>query len=193
MTLSENELWLLSFYRSSEISGALFFGRLAQSIKSGPIQRDMTKHFSDEAAHSWYWTRCIEQLDAKPLKLRQAYQDQYIEAAGMPVNVMEVLAITQVFEQRVISQYSVHSQAPGLNPLVKDTLETIMKDEKWHIEWIRDALKLMEEQHGKELVEKTLRKFKEADREVYSHTMSEHGERIKEILHANERLLNGSK
>jgi bacterioferritin (cytochrome b1) len=193
MSLTENELWLLSFYRSSEISGALFFGRLAQSIKSGSIQRDMTKHFADESAHAWYWTNAIEKLGGKPLKLRQAYQDQYIEAAGMPVNVMEVLAITQVFEQRVISQYSVHSQVVGLDPIVKDTLHTIMQDEKWHIEWIRDALHEMEQTHGQELVEKTLRKFKEADREVYSHTMSEHGDRIKDILHADERLHNGAK
>ncbi|HEY9777506.1 MAG TPA: ferritin-like domain-containing protein [Planktothrix sp.] len=192
MTLTENELWLLSFYRSSEISGALFFGRLAQSIKSGPIQRDMTKHFADESAHAWYWTRAIEQLGGKPLRLRQAYQDQYIEAAGMPVNVMEVLAITQVFEQRVISQYSVHSQVAGLDPVVKETLRTIMEDEKWHIEWIRDALRQMEKTHGEDLVERTMRKFKEADCEVYSHTMTEHGERIREILHANERLHNGA-
>lgn len=191
--LSENELWLLSFYRSSEISGALFFGRLAQSLRPGHIQRDLTKHFADESAHAWYWTSCIERLGAKPLKLREVYQDQYLEAAGMPVNIMEVLAITQVFEQRVISQYSVHTQAPGLDPIVKETLQRIMEDEKWHIEWIREALREMEAAHGKELVEKTLRKFKDADREVYQHTMTEHGERIKEILHANEGLVNGPK
>jgi len=191
--LSENELWLLSFYRSSEISGALFFGRLAQSIKSGPIQHDMTKHFADESTHAWLWTDCIDRLGARPLKLRQVYQDQYIAAAGMPTNIMEVLAITQVFELRVISQYSVHSQAQGLDPIIGETLHRIMEDEKWHIEWIRDALHEMENQHGKELVENTIRKFKEADREVYSHTMAEHGDRIKEILHANERLVNGPK
>jgi len=183
----------LSFYRSSEISGALFFGKLAQSIKSGPIQHDMTKHFADESTHAWYWTQCIDRLGAKPIKLRQVYQDQYIAAAGMPVNLMEVLAITQVFELRVISQYSVHSQAQGLDPIIRETLQRIMEDEKWHIEWIRDALHEMENQHGKDLVEKTIRKFKEADREVYSHIMSEHGERIKEILYANERLVNGPK
>ena len=34
MTLPEHELWMLSFYRTSEISGALFFGRLARSLTS---------------------------------------------------------------------------------------------------------------------------------------------------------------
>jgi len=151
-------------------------------MKPGPIQHDMTKHFADEAAHSWYWTSCIESLKSEPLKLKEAYQDQYLEAAGMPVNLMEVLAITQVFEQRVISQYSIHSQVPSLQPEVQNTLAKIMEDEKWHIHWIREALHKMEEQYGQDLVEKTLKKFREADRAVYEHTMKEHEERVKDLL-----------
>jgi hypothetical protein len=186
--ISENELWMLSFYRVSEISGSLFFGRLARSMRPGPIQRDMTKQFADESAHAWYWTECMEALGCQPLKLRQAYQDQYLEAAGMPVNVMEVLAITQVFEQRVIGQYSVHSQVPGLNPAIQQTLRKIMHDEKWHIQWIKEALVGMEEKYGHELVQNTLKKFHEADAEVYKQTMSEQEERIKEILKGKEKV-----
>ena len=180
--LSENELWVLSFYRTSEISGALFFGRLAKSMKPGAIQRDMTKHFADEAMHSWYWTSCIERLGGEPLKLSESYQDQYLAAAGMPVNLMEVLAITQVFEKRVINQYARHNQVPGLQAEVRDTLAKIMLDEKWHIEWIHDALKKMEPEYGKELIETTLRRFQTADREVYSKTIQEHEERIQAIV-----------
>ena len=180
--LSENELWILSFYRTSEISGALFFGKLAKSMKPGEIQRDMTKHFSDEALHSWYWTSCIERLGAQALKLSEAYQDQYLAAAGMPVNLMEVLAITQVFEKRVVNQYARHSQVAGLQPEVSETLARIMIDEKWHIEWIHDALKKMESEYGKNLIEATLKRFWEADRDVYSKTMQEHEERIQGLV-----------
>src|ERR1043166_5120509 len=60
--IGENELWLLSFYRTSELSGALFFGRLARALRAGPIQRDLTHHFADESQHAWYWTRCIAEL-----------------------------------------------------------------------------------------------------------------------------------
>ena len=180
--VDENELWILSFYRTSEISGALFFGKLAKSMKPGEIQRDMTKHFSDEALHSWYWTSCIERLGAQALKLSQAYQDQYLAAAGMPVNLMEVLAITQVFEKRVVNQYARHSQVPGLQQEVSDTLAKIMIDEKWHIEWIRDALKKMESEYGKDLIDATLTRFWQADQGVYSKTMQEHEERIASLI-----------
>ena len=179
--LSENELWILSFYRTSEISGALFFGKLAKSMKPGDIQRDMTRHFSDEALHSWYWTSCIERLGAQALKLSEAYQDQYLAAAGMPVNLMEVLAITQVFEKRVVNQYARHSQIPNLQPEVHETLTKIMIDEKWHIEWIHDALRKMEPEYGKDLMDATLKRFWQADQDVYSKTMREHEERIAEL------------
>jgi hypothetical protein len=182
--VDENELWILSFYRTSEISGALFFGTLARSMRPGPIQHDMTKHFSDEALHSWYWTSCIHNLGARPLKLSEAYQDQYLAAAGMPVNLMEVLAITQVFEKRVINQYARHAQAPDLSSEVQDTLAKIMIDERWHIEWIQKALKQMESEYGEELIAATLKRFWEADQEVYQKTMQEHEERVRHLLKA---------
>ena len=180
--LHQDDQWILSFYRTSEISGALFFGRLARSMRPGPVQRDMTKHFSDGSLHAWYWTECIERLGAQPLKLNESYQDQYLAAAGMPVNLMEVLAITQVFERRVINQYAHHERVPDIQPEVRETLVKIMEDEKWHIKWIRDALRTMEPDYGKETIETTLKRFTEADRRVYEQTMNEHAERVQHLL-----------
>lgn len=184
--LPENELWLLSFYRTSEISGALFFGRLARSL-SGPIQHDMTKHFADESLHSWYWTSCIRKLGAEPLKLADAYQDQYVSVAGLPANLMEVLALTQVFERRVINQYALHSRVPNLKVEVAETLERIMQDEKWHIEWVGKALKQMELDYGPENVKAALTRYTDADREVYLKTMAEHEDRVKDLMSPKRR------
>lgn len=179
--LKENELWLLSFYRTSEISGALFFGKLCKSLRPGPVQHDMTKHFSDEAVHSWLWTDCITRLGANPLKLSDSYQDQYLAVAGMPVNIMEILAITHVFEKRVIRQYALHSRAPELRDEIKDTLSKIMDDEKWHLSWVHDALTRMEADYGKETIEQTIKRFWDADQEVYKRTMTEHEERVRDL------------
>lgn len=178
----ENELWILSFYRNSEISGALFFGRLAKSLRPGPIQRDMTKHFADESQHAWYWTSCIESLGMHPLKLSQAYQDQYLTATGMPANLMEVLALTQTFERRVISQYALHGRVPDLPVAVKETLHKIMQDERWHIAWVGEALKVMESDYGKEYIDETLKRFRKADKEIYQKTMQEHADRVQDLI-----------
>lgn len=178
MSLTENELWLLSYYRTSEINGSLFFGRLARALRPGPIQHDLSKHFADEAQHAWYWTSCIDRLGARPLKLSEAYQDQYLEAAGLPVNLMEVLAITLVFERRVINQYAKHLAVPGLHGEIAGTINRIMEDERWHVRWVRSALEGMKSRYGADQVDATLARFREADREVYAQTLAEHEQRL---------------
>lgn len=181
-TISDNERWLLSFYRTSEISGALFFGKLAKTLSPGPVQHDLTKHFSDESMHSWYWTECLSNLNLMPIKLQMAYQDQYVSSAGLPANIMEILALTLVFERRVIGQYVLHKQAAGLHPLVEKTIDKIINDEKWHIDWVSKALENFKLEYGNDHVEKTIKHYQDADREVYKKTVAEHAERISHIM-----------
>lgn len=180
--IDDNTLWLLSYYRTSEISGSLFFGRLARAVNVGPVQHDLTKHYADEAQHAWYWTDCINRLGASPLRLDAAYQDRYLEAAGMPANLMEVLALTQVFERRVIRQYAFHSRAPGLQPAIRGTLERIMQDEKWHIQWVRNALSTMAQEYGPDAVNDALRRYVAVDAEVYRATLTEHAHRVQHLF-----------
>ena len=182
--LRENLHWILSLYRASEVAGSLFFGRLSNVLRPGPIQVDVTKHFADEAMHAWYWTECIQELGAEPLKVGEAYQDRFISVIGIPANVMEILAITQVFEQRVVRQYSAHHGVPDLHPAITKAFERIMIDERWHIEWVRSALQSLEPEYGKEEIQKTIERFREGDREVYEKATSEHEERLAELLPA---------
>jgi len=187
MSLTENERWILSFYRTSEINGSLFFGRLAKSIPSGPIQHDMTKHFSDEAVHAWYWTSCLQKLGSDPLRLDESYQDRYLVAAGLPTNLMEILAITLVFEKRVIGQYSLHRAMPELQPEIRDTIARIMEDEKWHVSWVSSALEGLKGEYGEDRVEETLKRFHEADRQVYESVLREHQDRLDELIRKRTR------
>jgi hypothetical protein len=184
--INSNLHWILSFYRTSEISGALFFGELAKRLKPSAIQQDMTRHFADEAAHARYWTDCMAELGVEPLRLGTAYQDQYLAAAGMPANLMEILAITQVFEKRVVAQYALHGKSPETPAPVRRTLTAIMRDEAWHLRWIRDALAGMEGEYGADHIRATLRRFALADREVYKRTALEHRERIRELRLAHK-------
>jgi hypothetical protein len=180
--LSEKERWLLSFYRTSEISGALFFGRLARSLRPGPMQADMTKHFSDESNHASWWTQCLVDCGATALKMKDAYQDQYLETGGMPVNMMEVLAVTLVFERRVVGQYTAHRRVPDLKKPIADTLDKIMGDERWHIGWVSEALKGLELEYGKDTVEAAVKRYSDADREVYQRTLAEHDAIVGDLM-----------
>jgi hypothetical protein len=176
-SLSDNELWLLSYYRTSEINGAVFFGRVARIVR-GPLQVNVTHHFADEASHASYWTKCIQDLDRLPVRQGRAYQDQYLEAVGVPANLMEVMAITQVFEKRVIGAYRQHLRLPGVHPAIRQTIERIMLDERWHVQYVREALLEMQDRYGAEEIERTLARYAGADAEVYAKTLAEHGERL---------------
>jgi hypothetical protein len=175
--LPENVRWLLSYYRTSEINGALFFGRVARAVR-GPLVADVTHHFADESTHASLWTRCLSDLGLEPIKIGKAYQDQYLAAIGVPANLMEIMAITQVFERRVIGQYRLHLRHRDTHPAVRATIERIMLDERWHISYVSDALHDMEGRYGADTVAATLRRFAEADEEVYAKTLSEYADRM---------------
>jgi bacterioferritin (cytochrome b1) len=187
MSLSDNDLWLLSYYRSSEINGALFFGRVSRTIRAGKLQAQVTHHFADEANHARYWTECINDLDADPIKLRDSYQDQYLQAIGMPANLMEVMAITQVFEKRVIGQYRQHLRMPGLDARVRQTIEKIMTDERWHVQYVRDSLRDMEGRYGADYIAATIDRFTKADEEIYAKTLAEYADRLEFLLETQQR------
>lgn len=187
MMLSENERWLLSYYRSSEIAGSLFFGQLARALSASHVQSDMTKHYADEAQHAWFWTRCLAELDSEPLKVPHGYQDGYLEAAGVPANLMEVLAVTLVFERRVINQYAKHLALPGVQAPIADTIRTILEDERWHVSWVSDALDGMREEYGDNEVHSAIERCRTADREVYAKAMLEYDERLTDIFSKAER------
>lgn len=179
--LSDNDRWVLSYYRSSEISGAMFFARLAKSIRQPAIQRDLTKHFSDEAQHAWYWSDCLQRLDAAPIRVVDAYQDQYLEAVGIPANLMEVMAITQVFERRTINHYAKHKKLAGVHPMIRETIDKIMADEGWHLSWVTETLRTMEAEYGQDYLRSTLKRYREADETVYAKTLREYGERLQDL------------
>ena len=86
-----------------------------------------------------------------------------------------------VFEKRVVGQYAIHRSTPGIPLAVKQTLSRIMDDERWHIQWVREALTRMAFDYGADNIKATLKRFSDADREVYRKTTLEHSERIGQL------------
>lgn len=180
---AESERWLLSFYRHSEIAGSLFFGRIADSMKAGPLQADVTRHYADEAAHAQLWTQCMAELGIEPLRIRTSYQEQYLTRGGLPVNMMEVMAVTLVFERRVSAQYGLHRKLVAQSrPAIARTLDRIAQDEKWHISYVAATLDGMRDRYGADAVKSTIDRYSAADREIYEHMVREHEERLADIV-----------
>ena len=178
--IADNERWLLSYYRYSEQQGANFFGRLTRVVSS-ELRPDMERHAHDEQVHANWWEEMLVERDQTPAEVTRAYQDAYLEAAGLPANMMEVLALTHVFERRAAGQYALHRGRPRLDPRISQVLDKILIDEGRHLAWVRGALDRMTREFGLAHVEATLRRYTAADAEVYRCTQGELAERFPEL------------
>jgi rubrerythrin len=168
LEVDRRELWILSYYRVSEIAGAMLFGKVARRIKDDRLRVLMSRHFADEARHAWLWTDAIVKVGGIPLDIPNTYQSRYGAEVGLPTSELELLAITRIFEKRVINQYRSHQRRKGTHPVVVAALQDIMVDESWHLKWVKDQLKALEKKLGKKSVTETVDRYTEIDERVYA-------------------------
>jgi acyl carrier protein/bacterioferritin (cytochrome b1) len=181
MEIDENELWILSYYRASELAGALVMGRLASQTDDDDLRVHLTEHCAEEANHAWLWTRTILDVGGTPRRVSETYQSRYYEAIGPPTTVLEVLALTQVFEKRVVKHFRDHLRKPGTHPAVQRTLERMIADEAGHIGWVKKRLDGWTSASGETAVTETLRRFAEVDERVYA-GLVEYRDRFGELV-----------
>jgi acyl carrier protein len=167
LQITENELWLLSYYRESELAGALLMGRLARETDDDDLRVRLTDHCAEEARHAWAWTETILKVGGTPRRVSETYQSRYHAAVGNPSNLLEVLALTQIFERRVVRHFKAHLSWPGTHPEVKRTLQQLIDEEVGHIRWVKDRLDAHSAIHGELVVNEMLDRFKRVDEQVY--------------------------
>jgi len=169
--ISENDLWILSYYRESELAGGLIMGRLARETDDDDLRVHLTEHCAEEAHHAWLWTECILNVGGTPKRVAETYQTRYYAEIGMPTSLLEILTLTQVFERRVIKHFRAHLKWPNTHPAVAATLHRMIEDEVGHISWVKDRLDRYAAEKGEALVTDTMRRFTEVDERVYDAAM----------------------
>jgi acyl carrier protein len=169
--ISENDLWILSYYRESELAGGLIMGRLARETDDDDLRVHLTEHCAEEANHAWLWTQTILKVGGTPKRVAETYQARYYAEIGMPASLLEILTLTQVFERRVIRHFRAHLKWPDVHPAVTETLHRMIEDEVGHISWVKDRLDRYAAEKGEALVAETMRRFTEVDERVYEAAM----------------------
>jgi len=169
--ISENDLWILSYYRESELAGSLIMGRLARETDDDDLRVHLTEHCAEEAQHAWLWTQTILAVGGTPKRVAETYQTRYYAEIGTPTTLLEILALTQVFERRVIKHFRAHLGWPGTHPAVLETLRRMIEDEIGHISWVKDRLDRYAAEKGDALVAETMRRFTDVDERVYQAAM----------------------
>jgi demethoxyubiquinone hydroxylase (CLK1/Coq7/Cat5 family) len=177
MDISPHELALLNFYRASELHGGLILGQLVRRARDPQLVLALTRHSAEEVVHAQLWTETILAVGGRPSPVRETYQARYAASVGTPVGMLEVLALTQVFERRVYRHFTAHLRRPGTHPAVRATLRRMLDEERGHLSWVKGWLDAQARTRGT-VVADTLRRYREVDDLVYGRLAEELGWRV---------------
>jgi len=174
MEITRHELDILNFYRASELYGGLILGKMVGRARDPQLVLELTRHSAEEVEHARLWTETMVELGGRPSPTRDTYQARYAAILGRPASLLQVLALTQVFERRVYRHFLEHLRTPGTHPRVQHTLRRMIEEEKHHLSWVKRWLDRQAEGRGAE-VERILARYREADQAVYDALVVEMG------------------
>lgn len=170
--ISDDELQVLSYYRAGELAGSVLFGRLALHCEIDDVRVPLTRHCMEEAEHAWLWTKTIKELGHVPLKVTDVYQTEYAREFGMPQNTLEIFALTQTLETRVVEHFQYHLSLPGQHPVVAQTLQKMIDDETGHLSWIKQRLAAYQAQQGSTDIDALMERLSKIDQQAHHRVIS---------------------
>ena len=177
MTPASNDIALLNFYRASELHGGLILGQMVRRTRDPELIMNLTRHSAEEVMHAQLWTETIVAIGGRPAPVRDTYQTRYAEEVGTPISMLEILALTQVFERRVYRHFTLHLRQPGVHPVVAATLRRMLDEEKGHLTWVKQWLDVQSARRPAE-VREVLRRYADVDERVYASISTEYGWRL---------------
>ena len=177
MEITSRELGFLNFYRASELHGGLILGQVARRARGSQLVLDLTRHSAEEVVHAQLWTEAIIAVGGDVRPVRETYQARYARFVGTPMALVDVLALTQVFERRVYRHFTEHLHRPAIHPVVRATLERMLEEEKGHLRWVKRWLDEQARTRG-DVVKDTLARYAAADALVYAEMTDELGWKV---------------
>ena len=174
MDITPRELDFLNFYRASELHGGLILGQVARRARGSELVLDLTRHSAEEVMHAQLWTETIIAVGGQVRPVRETYQARYARVVGTPMALIDVLALTQVFERRVYRHFTEHLHRPATHPRVCATLERMLEEEKSHLRWVKRWLDDQARVRGG-VVADALSRYTAADALVYAEMTQELG------------------
>jgi demethoxyubiquinone hydroxylase (CLK1/Coq7/Cat5 family) len=177
MTTSNSEIALLNFYRASELHGGLILGQMVRRARDPELILNLTRHSAEEVMHAQLWTEAIIAVGGRPAPVRETYQTRYAAEVGTPLTMLEILALTQVFERTVYRHFTEHLRRPGLHPIIAGTLQRMLDEERGHLKWVKLWLDKQAASRPTE-VREVMRRYAAADELIYAAISAEYGWRL---------------
>jgi bacterioferritin (cytochrome b1) len=173
MAADPREFILFNYYRDAELRGANLLFRLMSHLDDPESQVKLSLHLADETRHAWMWTKRITDLGGKPARVADGYQTR-IGLRVVPRNLIDILALTVVVEERSYQRYTDHAGRGDVDAETMAVLREVSKDEKWHIAWIKGKLEeiAQSEAGGIEKMNAATERYREIDRQVYGELLA---------------------
>jgi hypothetical protein len=157
-----NLAWKFHWFRQSELEGALLLGRMIGLVEDPHLIVNLTQHCAEEAEHSRIWSDVIAELELPVVRIFRSYQSFYLEHAGRPGRLLDVLSFTQIFERRVHRRFHEEMHRTDTPGVARQAFARMIEDEKGHLSWVADWLR---QQRG---ADAELRRFERIDRQVFA-------------------------
>jgi bacterioferritin (cytochrome b1) len=174
---AQSEIALLNFYRASELHGGLILGQMVRRTRDPALILNLTRHSAEEIMHAQLWTEAIIAIGGRPAPVRETYQTRYAEEVGTPLTMLEILALTQVFERRVYRHFTEHLRQADLHPVIAATLRRMLDEERGHLTWVKHWLDQQSAARPTE-VREVMRRYAAADELIYAAMSAEYGWRV---------------
>ena len=146
--------FVLGRYRIGEYAGVVALQRLLNELQPGEkLGRAMQRHFQDEQRHSEVFTEWMERLGTAPDPLSadsvegfffgspEALQQQRALMAQMPAELRRIIVFAGInaIERLAFNQFENHLLALD-RPGDVDILKGVMKEEKFHLNYVEQEL-----------------------------------------------------
>jgi bacterioferritin (cytochrome b1) len=172
MAADPRTILLMNYYRDAELRGANLLFRLMSHLDDPDSQLKLSLHLADETRHAALWTKRINDAGGAPTRIADGYQNR-IGLRVVPRNLIDILALTVVVEERAYQRYVEHAGRPDVAPEILEVLREVTKDEKWHISWIKAKLEeLAAADGGEKRMNEALERYREIDRQVYAELLA---------------------
>jgi rubrerythrin len=180
------DILLFNYYRDAELRGADLILRLINRTEDLDLQEKLTRHLADETNHAWLWTERIRALGGEPIRIDDGYHRHLRRKAGLPANLLDLLALTYVIEERAGKRYEEHAARPDVDSDTLKVLHEMRTDEEWHLAWVAEKLQELEHSEGKEKVAATLSRYRALEAEAFAEMLADEQKALREIAEGNE-------
>jgi bacterioferritin (cytochrome b1) len=181
------DILLFNYYREAELRGADLILRLINRMDDLGLQEKLARHLADETNHAWLWTERIRALGGVPVRIDNGYHRHLRRKTGLPANLLDLVALTYVVEERSRKRYEEHAARPGVDPDTLTVLNELQADEKRHLTWVAEKLANMAESEGQEKVSAALNRYRGLEAEAFAEMLADEQRALQEITEGEEQ------